>query len=481
MKIHLINPAPSKLSDGQNEPLFHASAPPLGLIYLATCLKDSGHNISILDQAAINYENSDVINWVKKGDPDVVGFSIICASVDNAKLISKALKTWNPNLKIVFGNYLATFYARKILNNYNWVDICVRGDGEITFSELIEKIELNKDLSEVEGITYQHNGKIKENKNRQFIKNLDLLPFPDRKLITSIYKNRIGGIDVTNRKFTTLVTSRGCPFSCNFCACTAFSQGLWRTRSVNNILKEIYQLADQGYQEILFVDDNFTLNTKRIIELCKKIKKEKMDMVFICDGRVNNSSINLLRTMKKANFEILMFGIESSSQRMLNYYNKKITPQMSEIAVNNARKAGFKMIVGSFMIGGLDETYNEAINTLKFISKLDIDFPHIIFTRALPGTQLFNNLIQKNIIDEEKHWERGVDLIDLPEAKMKRQIIYQIIKEQFHKNFFRPKYLIKAFLRTIISRYRQEIFLNHLNFHDIDKFVKLINNPPDLF
>ncbi|TFF90990.1 MAG: B12-binding domain-containing radical SAM protein [Promethearchaeota archaeon] len=481
MKINLINPAPSKLKDGQSETLFYASAPPLGLMYLATYLKDAGHKISILDQAAVNYENSDVINWVKKGDPDVVGFSILCASVENAKLISKALKTLNPNLKIIFGNYLATFYSRKILENYDWVDICVRGDGEITFSELIEKIELNKDLNEVDGITYKRNSKIKENKNRQLLKNLDTLPFPDQKLIPNVYKNRIGGIDVSPRKFTTMVTSRGCPFGCNFCACTAFSQGLWRSRSVNNILNEIIELADQGYREILFVDDNFTLNKKRVFELCEKIKKEKMDMVFVCDGRVNNSSIDLLKAMKKAHFEILMLGLESSSQRMLDFYNKKITPQMSETAVNNARKAGFKMVVGSFMIGGFDETYTEAINTLKFISKLDIDFPHIIFTRALPGTQLFNNLIQNNIIDEDKYWERGVDLIDLPGAKMKREIIYQIIKEQFHKNFLRRKYLIKAFLRTIMSRYRQEMFLSHLNFHDIDKFVKLINNPPDLF
>ena len=481
MKISLINPTPSKLIDEQKETFLCASSPPLGLLYLATYLKNSGYKISILDQAALNYKNSDVIKWIKKKDPDVVGFSILCASIENAKLISKSIKSWNPNLKIVFGNYLATFYAKKILENYNWVDICVRGEGEITFTELLEKIELNKDLNEVDGISFQLNGKIKENKNRQFIKNLDIIPIPDRKIIPNIYKNRIGGINVSKRKFTTMISSRGCPFSCNFCACTAFSQGNWRIRSINNILKEICELADQGYREILFIDDNFTLNTKRIFELCNKIKKEKLDMVFICDGRVNNSSVNLLRTMKKANFEILMIGIESSSQRILDYYNKKITPQMSKLAIKNARKAGFNYLIGSFMIGGLDETYNEAINTLKFISKLDIDFPYIIFTHALPGTQLFNDLIQKNIIDEEKYWESGVDLIDLPEARMKRQVIFKIIKEQFHLNFFRPTYLIKAFLRTIKSRYRQEMIFNHLNFHDFDKFIKLINNPPDLF
>ncbi|MFX0105308.1 MAG: B12-binding domain-containing radical SAM protein [Candidatus Hodarchaeota archaeon] len=481
MKIYLINPAPSKLNKEQKETLFHASSPPLGLLYLATCLKDSNHKISILDQAAINYTNNDVIDWIKKGDPDILGFSVLCASFENAKIISKEIKNWNPNLKIIFGNYLATFYANKILENYRWVDVCVRGEGEITFAELIERFELNRDLKQVDGLTYQVNGKIIENKNRQFIKNLDSLPFPDRKMIPKIYKNRIGGIDVSKRKFTTMVSSRGCPFSCNFCACTAFSQGIWRTRSVHNILEEICELADQGYREILFIDDNFTLNSKRIFELCNKIKKEKLDIAFICDGRVNNSSLSLLRTMKKANFEILMYGIESSSQRMLDYYNKRITPQMSEIAIKNAREAGFKFLIGSFMIGGLDETYEEAINTLKFISKLDIDFPHIIFTRALPGTHLFNELIRKNIIDEERYWESGVNLIDLPEAKMKRHVIFQIIKEQFHLKFFRPRYLTKAFFRTLVSRYRQEMIFNHLNFHDLDKFIKLINNPPDLF
>ena len=154
---------------------------------------------------------------------------------------------------------------------------------------------------------------------------------------------------------------------------------------------------------------------------------------------------------------------------------------MSKTAIKNARKAGFKFVVGTFMIGGLDETYAEAINTLNFISKLDIDFPHIIFTRALPGTQLFNSLIRNNIIDKEKYWETGVDLIDLPQAKMKRHIIFKIIKEQFHLKFYRPTYLIKGLLRTFLSKYRQEIIFSHLNFHDFNRFIKLINNPPDLF
>ncbi len=481
MKICLINPSPSISHENKRETLFYSSAPPLGLLYLATSLRNKGHDMKILDQAAFKYSNLEVVNWVKKEDPDIVGFSILCSSFQNAKEISETLKIWNPNLIIIMGNYLATFYSKKILENYSSIDICVRGEGEQVFAELVEKLATDANLSDIKGITYRNDGKIKENPDHSYIKNLDLLPFPDRTLIPDMYRNRIGGIDVTKRKFATMVSSRGCPYSCTFCGCSAYSRGIWRTRSVNNIFDEIIYLNNQGYREILFVDDNFTLNKKRVIKLCRKIKKEKLDISFICDGRVNNSSIDLLRLMHGSNFEILMYGIESSSQRILNYYKKGITPQMSEIAVKNARKAGFKFIIGSFIIGALDETYEEAIDTLKFISKLDIDFPHIIFLRALPGTQIFKDLINNKIIDENKYWETGVDLIDLPIAKMKRDMIFKIIKDQFHLKFFRPGYLAKAAFRTLISKYRREIILNHLNFKDMDKFIKLINNPPDLF
>jgi radical SAM superfamily enzyme YgiQ (UPF0313 family) len=483
VKISLINPSPLNSNENreQNETFFYVSSPPLGLLYLAACLKDDGHDISLLDQAAVNFSNNDVINWVKNEDPDVVGFSVLCISFENAKHISKELKLWNPNLRIVFGNYLATFYPQKILNNYNWVDVCVRGEGEKTFLELIDSLEANKDLRTVRGITYRDDKIIKENKNRPFIKNLDELPIPDRSLVPDIYRNRIGGIDISPRKFTTIVTSRGCPFSCTFCGCRAFSHGIWRTRSVQNIYEEICYLAGQGYREILIVDDNFTLNKKRVFRLCNKIEKENLDVVFICDGRVNNSSYNLLRAMENANFKIIMYGIESGSQRILDYYNKGITPKMSLQAIKNARKAGFKIIIGSFMIGALDETYEEAINTLKFIAKLDIDFPYILFTRALPGTQLFKNLVQEKIIKEDRYWETGVDIIDLPQAKMNRDVIFKIIEEQFHIHFFRPKYLIRAFIRTIFGKYRREIVFNHLNIKDFDRFIKLINNPPTLF
>ena len=473
MKILLVSPSYPR------DELFAASAPPLGLLYLATAARNLGHHVRIIDQAAVGMSNEEIINRVKKWDPEVAGFSVLCESFGNARFISEQLKSWNPNIRIVFGNYLPTFYAKKMLENYKCLDVCVRGEGDETFIDLLDAWEKNRPLEEVAGISYTLNGSIKENKDRPLIKNLDKLPIPDRTFVPDIYKNRIYGIDVSKYKFTTMVSSKGCPYACRFCSCRTFTNGTFRARSVNNVLAEICQLADQGYQEIFFVDDNFTLNKKRVIELSQKIQKEKLDLRFTTFGRVNHSTYELYRQMKLAGVNVIMFGFESGVQRILDSYNKRITLEMSRIAVKLARKAGLDMVTGAFLLGGYDETYEEALQTIKFISTLDIDFPQIVITRALPGTPIFNELVRKKILDEEMYWETGVNIIDLPGAKMNRKGIFRLVNYHFPKIFLNSKYIARAFLRNFTSRYRREIFLSHLNRKDIMRVGQLMKNPLD--
>jgi radical SAM superfamily enzyme YgiQ (UPF0313 family) len=245
------------------------------------------------------------------------------------------------------------------------------------------------------------------------------------------------------------------------------------------VLAEICELANQGYRELFFVDDNFTLNRKRVIELSQKIRKEKLDLRFTTFGRVNHSSYELYRHMKLAGVNVIMFGFESGVQRILNYYNKKITLEMSRSAVKLARKAGLDMITGAFLLGGYDESYTEALETIKFISTLDIDFPQVVITRALPGTPIFNELINKKILDEEKYWETGVNIIDLPGAKMNREGIFRFVNYHFPKIFLNSKYISRAFYRNFTSRYRREILFSHLNRKNILIVGRLMKNPLD--
>jgi radical SAM superfamily enzyme YgiQ (UPF0313 family) len=480
MKIDLISSSPMKEELNQKEETFSSSAPPLGLLYLATCAKQDGHEVKVIDQPAQRLSSDQLIDRVMSHDPDIVGFSVLCDNLKSAKISAAGLKARNPNLRVVFGNYQATFFARRMLESYDWLDACVRGEGEVNFLEYLDAVEGNKDPEQVQGISYRADGRIHETENRPPIKNLDTIPIVDRSFLPSNYRNCVSGIDVSKRKFTILVSSRGCPYSCTFCACRAFTGGTFRARSTANVIAELGQLREKKYRDVIFVDDNFTLNKKRVLDLCQEIRREKFDMDFTALGRINHSSLDMFREMKRASFCTIMFGFESGVQRILDQYNKKITLDQSKHTVRVARRAGIDSILGTFLIGAYDETYEEAMQTIKFISKLDIDFPQIVFTRALPATQIYDTLVQQGILDDQKYWETGVDVIDLPGARMKRKAISAILHSEYQKLFYNFKYMFRATIRGFASRYRRELFINHINKPDLLQLASILRDPREL-
>ncbi|MFB0514620.1 MAG: radical SAM protein, partial [Candidatus Bathyarchaeia archaeon] len=235
MKFSFISPSPAPETPGKVE----AAWPPLGILYCATLLAENGTEVSVLDQAAQGFSSRQAIQWIKRENPDILGFSVLLPSLKEALNIAKQVKTQNPNLIIVFGNYHATFNAEKIIEKYPFVDIIVRGEGEYTGLELVKCLKKKENLKDVAGITFRRNGKAVSTAERQPLRNLDGLPIPNRGLIDARYSSDIFGIKVASRKFTSIVSSRGCPFGCSFCACTMFAHRLWRPRSVENIMNEL--------------------------------------------------------------------------------------------------------------------------------------------------------------------------------------------------------------------------------------------------
>ncbi|MGQ9530427.1 MAG: B12-binding domain-containing radical SAM protein [Candidatus Bathycorpusculaceae bacterium] len=458
MKFSFINPGQSP---GGLE-MCTKAWPPLGMLYIAGVLMREGIEVSMLDQSASGLTHEKVVDWVKKEDPDILGFSVLHSAAKEAPKIAERVKKENPNIKVVMGNYHATFNAERILRKYPAVDIIVRGEGEYTCLELAKCLEKGGDLREVDGLTFRHNGKIVSTPDRPLIKNIDELPFPDRSLMNTEYTSTIFGVKVATKKFTTVLSSRGCPFRCTFCGCRKFARGVWRPRSVENIMEELHILRSQGYEEILFVDDNFTLNRKRVVKLCQRMRKEGLDIRWICDSRVDNSSYDMFREMVKAGCNTLYFGIESANQRILDYYKKGITPQQSVDAVRKARKAGIDVIVGSFIVGAPDETREEILRTLKFAQKLDIDVPSLNILGAFSGTEIWNDLLAKGWIDEEKYWETSVYVPSVSPHTVPFDEIRQMIYEHFREFYLRPKQLLKEVLRTLKSSYRLGVLLVNL-------------------
>ncbi len=436
--------------------------PPLGMLYCAGVLMKEGIEVSLLDQAVKGFSFQRTLDWVKKEDPDVLGLSVLHSAAKEAPKIAECVKGENPNIKIVMGNYHATFNAERILKKYPCVDVIVRGEGEYTSLELAKCFGKGGNLREVRGVTFRDKGKIVSTPDRPLIKDIDSLPFPDRDLMNAEYTSTIFGAKVATKRFTTVLSSRGCPFRCTFCGCRKFARGVWRPRSVENIMEELEILMSEGYEEFLFVDDNFTLNKKRVVKLCRRIREEGLNIRWICDSRVDTQAYDMFREMVKAGCNTVYFGIESANPRILDYYNKGITPDQSVNAVRKARRAGVDIIVGSFIVGAPDETRKEIQNTLQFVQKLDIDVPSLNILGAYSGTDIWDDLVAKGLIDEDQYWETSVYVPQVSPYTVPFEDIRAMIYEYFKAFYLTPRQLLKQTLRTFKSSYRFSAFLANL-------------------
>jgi anaerobic magnesium-protoporphyrin IX monomethyl ester cyclase len=476
LKFSLVNAGPYEGLDKREARKATTSFPPLGILYLASVLKERGVEVSVLDQPAKGFTTDETVDWLRKEDPDIVGFSTFSSSGRTAASICQKLKEKNQNIVTVLGNHYATFNSERILRKYPSVDMTVRGEGEETVTELVNCLANKSRLKEVQGISFRHNENIVSTPDRPLIRDLDSLPIPNRKLLDVEYHSMIAGVNVAPKKFTSIVSSRGCVYRCRFCSCTQFARSMWRPRSVANVLDELHLLASDGYKQFVFVDDCFTLNPKRVTQLCRSMRKEKIGMEWICEGRVDNCSYEMLHEIVKAGCRVLYLGIESANQRVLDYYGKQITPQQSRRAVKIARKAGMDVIVGSFMVGAAEETENEILNTIEFAKQIPIDFPQFNISGVYPGTDLWKEFETKGLINgDDEFWETGIAASEIYPHSVPLRRIKQMIHEAFYDFITRPSFLFKEILRTLQSSYRMQVVINSLsriraikgNIHDI--------------
>jgi len=462
MKASFVNPGPNE-SLLEGEKTMTAACPPLGILYLASTLESNGVETSVLDHAAERISIKRVVDWVKKEDPDVLGLSVLVSSSLTGPRIAEEAKRANPNLVVVFGNHHATFNAERILRKYPFVDVVVRGEGEQTCLELVNRIEEKSSLKGVLGITYRNRDRIVSNPDRPLIKDIDSLPFPDRGLLKNEYHNTTVGINVAPKKFASFLSSRGCVFKCRFCCCSSIAHGVWRARSVDNVLQELHLLASEGYRQVMFVDDNFTLNRKRAVELCRRMRKEKVDLDWICEGRVDQASYDMYREMVKAGCRMMYFGIESGTQKVLDYYDKRTTTQQSREAVEKARKAGMDLIVGSFIIGAPNETKADIQETLDFVKGLNLDIPQINVLGAFPGDSIWREFSDRGLIDEDRYWERGVGASDVFSDAVSLEEMRAMVR-RFYKEFLTsPKYVARQLQLTLKSTYRLNVVFDSLS------------------
>lgn len=383
--------------------------PPLGLAYLASSLEQAGHKVKIIDSPHMHYNYKEIFREIKKFEPNVVGISSLTFSFYDSIKILKIVKKNLPNCITVLGGVHPTALAKEILTEYSFVDVIIKGEGELTFVELLEK-KKNKQYSDVKGIVYRDEKRIIENKPRKRIENLDDLPFPAYHLLPmEKYTGRYNWFNIERKRdikpIGRIITSRGCPYNCAFCS----SKLMWGKqvflRNPEKIVEEIKFLKEKYKMNFIeFSDETFTIDQKRTEKIRLLLKKEKIDVSFLCNTRTNLFNKEIANSLKKMRCNIVFFGFESGVQKTLDFLNKGIKITDSIKAVENARDAGLT-IIGNFIIGVPGETKENINQTISFARKLDIDFPSFTILMPFPGTPIYDYAVRNNLL-LTKNWSK---------------------------------------------------------------------------
>ena len=379
--------------------------PPIGIMTLSAVLKRRGHECVMFDQANPETPNPVIIDEIRRQRPALVGLSFLSTtSYPYAKILARQIRAAAAEVPLAFGGVFATLNAQLVKLQCPEVDFVCRGDGEQLLLDLIERLE---DPGSVAGVTWAKDGQVVHNPNRPLDRDLDQWPFPDRESLPLDFLESMP-LDVpvvlSKDRFTTMQTSRGCPWPCVFCDIPIFNEGKWRSRSPQHVVDEFHHLQQLGYGAVYFVDDHFLLQPKRIEAICKGINDRGVTIQWGCEGRVDSTAQHLFPAMARAHCRTLMFGLESGSQKVLDRLKKDQTLEQMETAVTTAKQAGIEIVHGFFVVGSPDETVEEMRATFDFASKVRLDTFGFNRLCVYRGTPLWQEYVQRGLVNDAADW-----------------------------------------------------------------------------
>jgi len=457
MKIVLINP-PVWNDIGE----IMASTPPLGLLFLAGYLEKNNYsNIKVIDADALKMTWRNLEDWLKKEQPDIVGVTgpsfVLPALFKVVELTKKIL----PRAKIVTGGYGSTVEPEKVLKyKNNIIDFIVMGEGEITFLELIKAIKADqKDFSKINGLAYLENNKVVFTQKRDFIMDLDSIPWPAYHFLTPgllEYKGMHADYKEMPKPHGILFASRGCPHRCAFCS---LGRKVYRARSPKDIVDEMeFYKNNFGIKSIQVYDDELigmsSQQNQWITRICDEIISRGLnrEMTFMGQGRCSEYvNLETLKKMKQAGFVWMWWGVESGSQKILDFITKDIKVENVYRTFDLAKKASLKSMM-FIMVGFPKETKVDIKLTAKIIKEVKPDEVRIHILSPYPGSKLRDYFEKHNLLETEDYYK----------FDSRRNVIHhtdEMTAEEIKKNFrllvFRFEngywYFVKFIAKSLLS------------------------------
>jgi anaerobic magnesium-protoporphyrin IX monomethyl ester cyclase len=439
--------------------------PPLGLGHVAGALKGAGYeHVKIVDAWAEKLDEAAFGRKVEEFAPNLVGCTIWTTNMNSELAMLGRIKQRFPDVTAVVGGPHLDVYPRECLENTDFVDFGVVGEGEKTAVKLFETVRTGgNSFTEIKGIVYRDGQEVIYTGPRPPVKELDSLPYPD-----------FSGLPVQNyfsgaEKISPLIyvfSARACPYRCKYCF-NSRDRG-YRQHSVDYIIDYIKFLKrEYDVKEVTFMDETFTFDRKRTLLFCERYKAEGIGLPYTIRTRADHVDEEIIIALKESGCYRLHFGVESGVQEVLDRMRRKMTLQQIRDAIALTKKHGI-LVSANFMIGYLEESMDTYERTVEFIKELDPDHVNIFITTVLPATDLYFEALERGILktDVWRDFAQGripcVDMrgLRLPGKDYGVDDLENMLARAYRRIYFRPRFILKKLRRVRspeqISRYLKQ-------------------------
>jgi radical SAM superfamily enzyme YgiQ (UPF0313 family) len=423
--------------------------PPLGLLYLASNLTGN-HECKILDALALGYSPQDCLEEIKNYKPSVVGMTVFTDSLYSCFILTTKIKSFDPTIKIVLGGPHVNIYPEETAR-WSTVDYVLTGFSENSFACLIETLDKkrgNKNMTfeDIPGL-WRANGTnvFKPNSCVDSSWDINKIKRPNRKLL-----NMERYFTVVNNKTTaTMLSSRGCPFSCTFCD---IFEKRYQERDVYDIVEELKEIMDLDISQVHFFDDCFNLKRDRVVEMCRAFIDNNLKLEWSFRGRVEPCDEELVKLLYKAGCRRAHLGIEGADQRTINRIKKKIeiseVPKILKIYNENGIET-----LGYFIIGFPFQSYEDCVVACKRMAQMGFDYIYMFILVPYPQTEIYKELLDKELLKKDYWHEHAVN--PHPDFKLERwhphierKELEELLNKYYKRFYLSPKFIFSEFRRT---------------------------------
>lgn len=451
----------------------HLISPPLGLGYLATAIRKS-HEVEILDCIRDMMTDKKFEAKVMFKKPDVVGFQVCSRDLPQVEKSIRMIKKISPLTVVIVGGPHPSSLPHQTMHDLGLADYGFQGEGEIGLPLLLRHLSGSEEISltEIPGLLWREKGKVNCNPPI-FIESLNSLGFPSWDLIQPQRYPRaaVQGAFVKNFPVASIITTRGCPYRCTYCAGPLIFGRKVRARSIDHIFQEIELLYfEYGIKEIQIVDDHFIFNLEFAKDFCRRAIEKNLNLTFygVSGVRIEKMDRELLELMKKAKFYQVAVGVESGSDRVLKLIKKNLTINVVREKIKLITEVGLE-VIAFFIIGFPGETREEIIETIKFACELPLKRATFSSCLPLPGTEIYYQLKKEGKL-RNLDWTRlHFSKICFPIEGVTTFELAMLQRYAFLKFMFRPKIIwkhlqeIKSLSQILFlaKRFRDYILCKH--------------------